>query len=111
MKRIKSKFNLKEKIKNKNASKRASKHKNEILQNDLIMLLYLSAIDTKSRKEIDFLFRDNKKGYIEKDIVFELYNYNKLNYERFEFIIESCTKYLKISSCLIRALMKDNNKE
>jgi len=33
----------------------------------------------------------------------------QLNYERLEFIIENCTKYLNISSILIKTFIKNNN--
>ena len=35
----------------------------------------------------------------------------ELNSERLQFIVKNCTKYLNISSSLIKQLMKDNNKE
>jgi len=40
-----------------------------------------------------------------------LYKNNQLNYKRFKFIINNCTNYLNISSNLIKALLKNNNKE
>jgi len=40
-----------------------------------------------------------------------MYKNNQLNYERLEFIVEYCTKYLNISSHLMDSLMKNNNKE
>ena len=52
-----------------------------------------------------------KKNNNEKDIVYELYNKNELNSNRLQFITETCTAYLNISSSLIKILMKDNNKE
>jgi len=44
---------------------------------------------------------------IMKEILFfEMYRKKQLNYERSELIIDNCTKYLNISSCLIKTLMK-----
>ena len=40
-----------------------------------------------------------------------MYKNNQLNYKRFKFIIKNCTNYLNISSNLIKALLKNNNKE
>jgi len=40
-----------------------------------------------------------------------MYNKNLLNYERLVFIIDNCTNYLNISSSLIKALMKNNEKK
>jgi len=71
---------------------------------------YLNAIDDKNKNEIRQLTIQNDKNDIEKDIVYELYSNNQLNNERLLFIIENCTSYLNISSCLITKLMKDNNK-
>ena len=53
------------------------------------------------------IYKDN----IVNDIVFELYNKNKLNEERLKFIVENSTTYLNISSSLIKQLMKDNNRK
>jgi len=77
----------------------------------LNMSSYLMAIDSKNRKKVEILFKKNNKNNIGKDFVFEMYNNNQLNCERLTFIIENCTKYLNISSCLINTLMKNNNKE
>jgi len=68
-------------------------------------------LDDKNKKEIETLYKINKENDIEKDIVYEMYNENKLNCERLQFIIKNCTSYLYISSPLIKKLMKDNSKQ
>jgi len=69
------------------------------------------AIDNKNKKEIEILYKMNNKNIVEKNIVYEMYNIDKLNSERLQFIIENCIPYLNISSSLIKKLMKENNKE
>jgi len=69
------------------------------------------AIDNKNKKEIEILYKMNNKNIVEKNIVYEMYNIDKLNSERLQFIIENCIPYLNISSSLIKKLMKKNNKE
>ena len=44
------------------------------------------AIDNKNKKEIENLCNNNKNK-IENDIVYEIYNKNELNSDRFQFII------------------------
>ena len=72
---------------------------------------YLMAIDNKNKDKIKFLYYEKYKDNIVNDIVFELYNKNKLNEERLKFIVENSTTYLNISSSLIKQLMKDNNRK
>jgi len=69
------------------------------------------AINDKNKKIIEILYKINKKSNIKKDIVYEMYNKDELYYERLQFIIEKCARYLTISSSLKKKLMKDNNKE
>ena len=45
----------------------------------------------------------------ENDILFEMYKNNLLMIERLQFIMKYCTKYLNISSKLIKKLIKDKN--
>ena len=78
----------------------------------------IMAIDKKNKKTIKNLYlyslstnNENNKIIKEKDIVYEMYIKNKLNSERFQFIIENCTSYINVSSFLIKKLMKDNNKD
>ena len=77
---------------------------------DNLIPSYLMAIDNKNKKDIENLCNNNKNK-IENDIVYEIYNKNELNSDRFQFIIYNCTSYLHISSSFIKKLMKDNNKE
>jgi len=78
----------------------------------------ITAIDKKDKKKIEnsYLYllstnNENNKIIKEKDIVYEIYIKNKLNSERFQFIIENCISYINVSSFLIKKLMKDNNKD
>ena len=84
--------------------------KNAVSNFDLIQSV-LTAIDNKNKHIIENLYYENYKSFIEKDIIYEIYNENKLNSERLQFIIGNCTSYFNISSSLINKLMKDNNKE
>ena len=97
----------------------SSKLMEKLMKNDQKELLeiifinqFLNAIDNKNIEEIKILFNEysgnDTKNY---DIVFELYNRNQLNSERFQFIIENCTDFLEISSRLIENLIKNNKKE
>jgi len=67
----------------------------------------INVIDSKNINEIEKLSR-----YIninKKDIIFEIYNNNLLTSERFHYIMKYCSKYLNVSSNLIKKLMKDEN--
>jgi len=75
--------------------------------NDINIKKYLKAIDKKNLKKIEILYNKNNHN----DIVYEIYNENKLNCDRLQYIIDNCTAYLNISSSLIKRLMKDNNIE
>jgi len=78
---------------------------------DNLIQLHLAALDEKNKAVIEFLCNLNNKNNIKYDIVYEIYNKNELNSERLQFIIETCTAYLNISSSLIKKLMKNNDKE
>jgi len=78
-------------------------------KDDILINSYLTAIDNKDKNKVEILSNENKKHNIKKDIVYEMYNENKLDSERFQFILENCTAYLNISSSLIGKLMKYNN--
>jgi len=85
---------------------------NKKVNNANLIQTYLMAIDNKNKEDIKFLYNENNSNnVIEKDIVFEMYNENKLNLERLQFIVENCTTYLNISSSLIKKLMKVNSRE
>jgi len=66
---------------------------------------------TKTEKKIKFLYNEKYKDTVEKDVVLGIYKKNELNSERLQFIVKNCTKYLNISSSLIKQLMKDNNRK
>jgi len=96
---------------NKNDNDVSNKHNSKKTVDDNLIQLYIAALDKKNKEVIEFLYNLNNKYNIENDIVYEMYNINELNSERFQFIIENCTVYLNITSSLIKKLMKDNNKE
>jgi len=74
------------------------------------ILLYVEAIDNKNREEIKNLII-NGNNTNKKDVVYELYENNLLTAERLQFIIENCNNDLKISTPLIKRLIKDNSIE
>jgi len=82
-----------------------------INSNHIVIPLFLTAIDNKNKEKVKTIYNKNNKNNIEKDIIYVIYNENKLNSERFQFVIENCTDFLKISSSLIKKLIKDNNEE
>jgi len=94
-------FNRKEKLKSKFYKIITNKKNNQCL----------STIDNKDKDEIESLFKVNNGNNIKKDIVYKLYHRKQLNSENLEFILDNYSKHLNISSRLIKALMKDNNKE
>jgi len=71
----------------------------------------IQAIDNKNKNEVETIINENKKYFIENDIVLEMYNKKLLHYERLQYIIDNCRSYLNISSCLIKKLMETNKKE
>jgi len=95
----------------KNVIKVTDKHFMEKNINDNLIQAYLIAIDNKNKTEIEILYNEYNKYSIKKDIIYEMYNENKLTSERLQFIVENCSAYLNISSFLIKKLIKDNNKE
>ncbi|KAL6595170.1 hypothetical protein U3516DRAFT_566666, partial [Neocallimastix sp. 'constans'] len=70
----------------------------------MVINSYLEAIDNKNIDKIKYL--NNNKN---KDIVLELYNEKKLSTHQLIFIIEKCSKYINVSSSLVKQLMKDEN--
>ena len=79
---------------------------------DLCMPI-VDAIDNKNIIEIKKLnnnfnkkYKNNKNNKI--DIIFELYNNNLLTVERLQFILSDCSKYLNISSDLIKKKLIKN---
>ncbi|KAG4083869.1 ankyrin [Neocallimastix lanati (nom. inval.)] len=77
--------------------------------------LYVNAIDKKDINEIKKLsnqaiienssFSKNNK----KDILYEMYDKKLLTIERLKFIVYRCTKYITISSLLMKRLIKEDN--
>jgi len=86
---------------------------NQTIINKYFIPLILTAIDDKNKKEIEYLVNENNigKNNDELDIVYELFKKFLLNPERFQFIVESCTSYMNISSRFVNELMKNDNKE
>jgi len=84
------------------------KSENLINKSDANINKYLKAIDTENIREIKFLV--DKEINVEKnrntDIVFEIYNNNFLTIGRLLFIVKHCTKYLNISSNLVKKLIE-----
>jgi len=71
------------------------------------------AINNKDKNEIKNIYNENKRDTDENDIVFELYNKKEFILyceEKLKFIVDNCRSYLKISSRLIKELIKTNNK-
>ncbi len=85
-------------------------NKNKPIEDSLIQL-YLNAIDKKNKKKIKIIHEENNQNNINRDIVYDIFINNKLNCERLQFIVDSSTIYLNISSTLITKLLLDNNKE
>jgi len=83
-----------------------NKQNTELVNKDNLIQSYLTAIDNRNKKKIEILYDKNN---IVKDVVYEMYKKNELNFERFQFIIENCL-FLNISSSLIKKLMKDITK-
>jgi len=67
---------------------------------------YVSVIITNNIKEIEKLSNTLVKTN-KNDIIFEMYNKELLTLERLKFIMKKWTKYMNMSSKLIKNLMKD----
>eukprot|EP00833_Pecoramyces_ruminatium_P003345 jgi/Orpsp1_1/1177377/evm.model.c7180000061226.1 len=65
-------------------------------------------IDNENFEKIKILINYNN-NINKKDIVLELYNKYLLTPKKLQFITEKCTKYINISSNLIKILLKNNN--
>ncbi|KAG4083870.1 hypothetical protein H8356DRAFT_1089205 [Neocallimastix lanati (nom. inval.)] len=76
---------------------------------------YLTAIDNKNIDEFKILITQdiienrllNKK--YQKDILYETYDKKLLTIKRLKFVVYRCSKYITISSSLIKRLIKENN--
>jgi len=67
----------------------------------------IQSIDSKNIKEVENLIRNS----VDKDFILEIYDNALLISERLRFILENCSKCVKISVTLIKKLLKDNNIE
>ncbi|KAL6608707.1 ankyrin repeat-containing domain protein [Neocallimastix sp. 'constans'] len=80
---------------------------------------YINAIDSYNLNEIKFLLNNNNTNFNSnddsdsnihnKDIVFEIYKKGLLTPERLQFIVKNDYRYFKVSSALIKQLIKDNS--
>jgi len=71
---------------------------------------FINAIDNKNVELIKHLVTtNNENNSNDNDILLEIYNEIELTTDRLKFIFEKCSKYLEISSALVRQLMKDKN--
>jgi len=72
---------------------------------------FIKAIDDENVNEIKLLTHNNDNEFIKnkRDIIYELYDKKELSEKRLKFIIEKCSKYLDISSPLIKRLIKEDN--
>jgi len=76
------------------------------------LLFGIDIIDVLDRKDMDEIIKlskniNNNCIDDDNDIIFELYKNNLLTSKRLKFIMEDCNNYLKISSNLIKRLIKD----
>jgi len=65
------------------------------------------SINNKNINKIKELSNNNNNN-IKNDIIFEMYNNYLLTVDRLKFIMKYCTKYLNISSELIKKLIKND---
>jgi len=65
----------------------------------------------KNIAKIENLYKKTNKNTIEKDIIYEIYNNNRLKSKSLQKLIEICAPVLNNSSNIIKKLMKDNNEE
>ena len=70
----------------------------------------IDAIHNENIDEINALIHNSNKDIKNKrDILYEIYDKNELSESRLKFIIENCSKYINISSPLIKRLIKEDN--
>jgi len=74
---------------------------------EFLITSFIENIDNKNVKEIENIIRTNEN----KDFVLEIYDNALLTSGRLQFVLENCSKFLKISLILIRRLLKENNFE
>jgi len=75
-------------------------------EKDIYIGLYVSAIDSKDINALNNLIDIFHK---EKDIIYGIYERKLLTSERLQFIVENEIDNFRISSKLIRTLLRDNN--
>lgn len=75
---------------------------------DVFIRFHVSAIDSENLDFLNLLICYNTKKAISRDIVYEIYNKKWLNGKRLKFILNHGDMF-KISSRLIRRLLKDEN--
>ena len=75
---------------------------------DLYIDSFVSAIDRKDySKEEELIKTNNEKSKF--DIIYEMYIRSILSIDHFQFIMEYFSKYINISSRLIKKLFNDSN--
>ena len=67
---------------------------------------FVPAIDSKDYEKVEELIKNNDKN-IKCDIIYEMYIRSILSIDRFQFIMKYCSKYINISSFLIKKLFND----
>ena len=72
---------------------------------------FIKSIDDENVNEIKLLIHNNENKFIKnkRDIIYELYDNNKLSEKRLKFIVEKYSNFLNISSPLIKRLIKEDN--
>jgi len=75
---------------------------------DLYIDSFVSAIDRKDYSKEEELIKTNNENS-KFDIIYEMYIRSILSIDHFQFIMEYFSKYINISSRLIKKLFNDSN--
>ncbi|KAG4100077.1 hypothetical protein H8356DRAFT_988601 [Neocallimastix lanati (nom. inval.)] len=75
---------------------------------DLYIDSFVSAIDRKDYSKVEELIKTNNENS-KFDIIYEMYIRSILSIDHFQFIMEYFSKYINISSRLIKKLFNDSN--
>jgi len=75
---------------------------------DLYIDSFVSAIDRKDYSKEEELIKTNNENS-KFDIIYEMYIRSILSIDRFQFIMKYFSKYINISSRLIKKLFNDSN--
>jgi len=75
---------------------------------DLYIDSFVSAIDRKDYSKVEELIKTNNENS-KFDIIYEMYIRSILSIDRFQFIMKYFSKYINISSRLIKKLFNDSN--